>query len=215
MSKTIWQNVVTATLVACALVMTGVTVRREFFPQDGTRSTGHVDDWKSLTAGRIPDMGKTDAGVEVIVFSDYQCPFCKDLDEKLARLHKDAGLDFSVWRYESPLTAIHPYAFKAAVAAKRAALQGIRIDFQEELFVHAENLGVADLLEAADKSDVKSGLSFANCLNDPSPANLVRKDMETAKKLGVTGTPVFIVNGDAYSGTQQLDHLRDIISGAM
>lgn len=103
------QNATTAALVLCAIVVTGVVVHRELTPVVASDSRP-VSGEAKLADDRIPDMGPIDAGARIVVFSDYQCPFCKDLDAKLQTLVSRHAGGLSVIRYERPLTLVHPVA---------------------------------------------------------------------------------------------------------
>ncbi|HEX8903533.1 MAG TPA: hypothetical protein VF771_01685, partial [Longimicrobiaceae bacterium] len=81
MNRNLLSNLATAAMVACAIVVTTLLVRREFFAPAPTAAAGEpdlrphrVDGWERLlAAGQW--MGRRDAAVKIVEFSDFQCPF--------------------------------------------------------------------------------------------------------------------------------------------
>ena len=120
--KISWQDAASAALVVCAVVVSAIVVRREFLPppQDAPRP---VFGWEPL-ARRTPDVGPASAAVRVVLFSDYECPYCRQAEPAvLDLLERWDGRLRHVWRH-LPLTDVHPNAALAAEAAEAAHAQG-------------------------------------------------------------------------------------------
>ena len=91
-----------------------------------------------MSVGDGPSLGKPDAPVTLIEFSDYQCPFCADDFSKARSPHSrrtyiDTGKVRYVFR-DFPLDSLHPQARKAAEAAHCAGEQGKYWEMHDTLF---------------------------------------------------------------------------------
>ncbi len=144
-------------------------------------------------------MGPKDAKVTIIVFTDYQCPFCQKVVPTIWEVMKkyDGKVRFVVRDF--PLTQIHPEAMPAAVAANCAGEQGKYFDMHNLLFDKQAELK-GDLypkLAEQLKLDIEK---FNACLKGPTQLAEVQKDMEEANAIGVNSTPSFFINGRKLAG---------------
>jgi protein-disulfide isomerase len=212
MSKsTVFQNVVSGLLAVSALAVSAALLHRELRPGVEAEVPVVIEGWASLAA-RVPDFGTMKPAARIVLFSDYACPYCRDLDSKLPDLLARHPGRLAVVRYEYPLRDIHPHAFSAAVAAKCAAAQGIHATFQRSLF--ASNLAAAepDYSTIAVEAGVADREAFDTCLHGLPAGREVEADIAVAKKLGIDSVPAFIVDGKLYTGTRDIEALEDIIS---
>jgi protein-disulfide isomerase len=93
-----------------------------------------------------------------------------------------------------PLTSIHPFAYKAAVAALAADAQGKFWQFHDKLFANQRSLNDAQIQGIA--SELNLDLErFNGAMRDPAIQKLIARDMEEGKKAGVEGVPAVFVNG--------------------
>ena len=155
-----------------------------------------------LSAGNGPSLGKPDAPITIVEFSDYQCPFCRrhagtTLTE-LKREYIDAGQVRYVFR-DFPIDAIHPQARKASEAARCAAEQGKFWEMHDALFENQRLLIVDELKRHADTLKL-DGRAFNACLDEARHARMVREDEQAAVALGVTGTPTFFIGKTTADG---------------
>ena len=111
-------------------------------------------------------LGKSSAKVELVEFSDFQCPFCKqffnETYKQLKEKYIDTGKVKLVFRH-FPLTSIHPYAQKAGEAAECANRQKKFFEYHDVLFQKGQSngsgLAVEDLKQyAKDHSDLRIAL---------------------------------------------------------
>ncbi|MGH8146610.1 MAG: DsbA family protein [Rhodanobacteraceae bacterium] len=194
---------VTTILVICAVVVTAAAVHAEFFkPASAGSKNEHIDRWRILVAGRHPDLGSSNAPLKIVEFSDYQCPFCRDLDPKLQAVVKHFDGKVAVIRYDLPLESIHPHALVAALAAECAKLQGIYEPFESRLFENDSRLGSLDWNDVARSARVPDIRAFSSCLSKKATMSLVNADMAVAAKFGFKSTPVMVVDGNVVMGTQ-------------
>jgi len=155
-----------------------------------------------------PVRGQSNAPVLLIEFADYQCPYCQAVEPTLQGLQRQYGnkLKFS---YKSFPLPNHPYAEKAAEAARCAGLQGKYWQYHDALY-KSRKLEVPDLKEQAKSLGLNSK-KFNQCLDSGAQAAAVAKDLAEGEELGITGTPAFFVNGHFVSGAVGPDVLRHLI----
>jgi protein-disulfide isomerase len=93
-----------------------------------------------------------------------------------------------------PLFSIHPFAYKAAVAALAADAQGKFWEFHDRLFANQRSLNDAQIQGIANelKLDMER---FNSAMQDPAIQKSIARDLEEGQRAGVDGTPVVFVNG--------------------
>jgi protein-disulfide isomerase len=155
-----------------------------------------------------PVRGKADAPVVLVEFADYQCPYCQKIHPDLDKLQKEFGSKLALVYKDYPLP-MHPYAQKAAEAARCAGVQGKFWEFHDQLFA-GKKLQLSDLKEEARTLNLDAD-RFDKCLDGGSEAASVDKDRKEATSLGLTGTPSFFVNGHFFSGVLSYAALRDMV----
>lgn len=190
--------VVTASLVACAALLTAANVRRVAAPPL-TQPLSRVAEWRSYAA-QGQAVGPRDAGVTVTVWSDYECGFCRILDGELSSLERQLGGDLRVvWRHV-PIPA-HPHARAAASAAICAGEQDAFAAVHHRIFERAgflpDSTGWALFVARAG---VRDTAAFTACLQGPLPAQVISRDSAAARMLGAAGTPNLLVNDLRYQG---------------
>jgi protein-disulfide isomerase len=139
-------------------------------------------------------LGREDAPVTIIEFTDLQCPYCARFATQafpqLRRNYIDTGLVRFASR-DLPLP-MHAFAVPAAVAARCAGEQGRFWEFREALFAAQATLGPETYVEQARKHGLDLE-AFAACRRDGRQAANVRADLDLARANGITATPSLIV----------------------
>ncbi len=153
-----------------------------------------------------PTLGNNDAPVTLVVFSDFQCPFCGQLEGVLAQLRTRFGTQVRfVWK-DLPLTN-HAFALSAAVLAREAYVTFGAPRFwlvHDELFVHQNQLSDAWLSEFAK----------AQALTWPPDARYVpriQQNVQLADQLAINATPTVFINGRPVIGSQDEAAYADVI----
>ena len=198
-----------AILLGAAIIAVGIYFSKNPFtptPVADNPSSGvqRVD----VSADDDPILGRADAPVTIIEFSDFQCPFCRqfwrDTLPQIKTNYIDKGLVKLVYR-DFPLTNIHPAAQVAAEAGACAYAQGKFGEFHDAVFARQDEQCATSIAFTAD--DVKSwgaevGLAaaFNECVDSGSNRAEVLKDFQAGVAVGVGGTPTFFVNGIAVEG---------------
>ena len=152
--------------------------------------------------------GTKNPPVTLVEFADYECPYCQKITPELQKLEKEYGDQLAVVYKDFPLP-MHRTSQKAAEAARCAGQQGKFWEYHDVLF-YSKQLQVADL--KADARVLKlDGDRFDKCLDDGAETAPVKKSLEEAQKLGLTGTPSFFVNGHFFSGAADYAVLKEMV----
>jgi predicted DsbA family dithiol-disulfide isomerase len=138
-------------------------------------------------------LGEATAPVVLIEFTDYLCPFCAKFEEdtlpELNRLYIETGRVQLALRHH-PLEQLHPGSTKAS----EAALCGQQQKFWEmhaALFRQKAGLEESHLTALARDLDMDED-KFSRCLSGERTEQ-VRRDISEADRLGLSGTPAFLV----------------------
>jgi protein-disulfide isomerase len=159
--------------------------------------------------GDSPVRGAGEARVTVVVFSEFQCPYCARVEPTLAQIRKTYGDDVRiVWKHW-PLP-MHDRAVPAALAAEAAREQGRFWEMHDELFAHPQALG-GEELEARARAAGLDLARFRASLTSAAARARVEDDRKLGATLGVEGTPSFFINGRPLVGAQPFEAFQTII----
>lgn len=142
----------------------------------------------------LPYKGPKKAPVTIAVFSDYQCPYCARLETILERLLEQYPNKVRLVFKNYPITAIHPVAYQAAIAALAADAQGKFWEFHNNLFANQKALSETKIEEIAKEVGLDME-KFRRQMHDPSIQGLIARDIEEGKKAGVEVVPTVFING--------------------
>jgi protein-disulfide isomerase len=156
-----------------------------------------------------PVLGPASAPVEIVEFSDFQCPFCLAVTPTLKQVRDTFGDRVKIVYRDLPLS-IHPNAFQAAEAAQCAREQGKFWDYHDKLFANQKALDAAHLKQYAGDLTLDTS-AFNACLDQRKMKTLVEDDMKAAAQYGVESTPAFFINGRMFLGAQPFDAFRQAI----
>jgi protein-disulfide isomerase len=148
-------------------------------------------------------MGKADAPVTMVAFVDYECPFCKRFDTQTLPGLKKKYIDAGRLRYvirDLPLD-FHKRALKASEATYCAAEQGRYWEMREKLIAHSDRLDPDSLLEHG-KAIGLSPDAFRQCLDGGKYADGLKRGLDAARALGISGTPTFVIGRTARGDVQ-------------
>lgn len=155
--------------------------------------------------GDSPATGASNRQIVMVAFSDFQCPFCATADKSVKQFmakHKDKVT--LVYKY-FPLTQIHPEALPAARAAWAANKQGKFWEYHDALYANQAKLGEAFYLATA--TSLKLDLNKFNA-DRKIADNAIVEDFKLGRKIGIDGTPTFIINGEVVTGAASLADLE-------
>jgi protein-disulfide isomerase len=153
--------------------------------------------------------GPQDAPVSIVEFSDFRCPFCKEVVPKLKQLAAQYP-DRVRWVFRDfPIPGLHPDAPLAHEAARCAGEQGKFWPYHDLLFQKGPK--TPQELKATAGEVGLDVTKLDACLASGKYVAAVKKDMDEGSRLGVSGTPAFFINGRMVSGAQPLEAFAQII----
>ncbi|WP_437785020.1 DsbA family protein [Sorangium sp. So ce1097] len=170
-------------------------------------------------APNSPWKGGERAKVVMQVFSDFECPFCKRVEDTISQISKTYGDKLKiVWRHR-PLP-MHKNAPLASEASQEAYAQKGNAGFWAYHEVLFKNQGQPEAFSRAslEKYAEEVGLDmtrFKKALDTNTHKAFVDSDNSVAEKAGISGTPAFVVNGYFISGAQPFSKFKKLIDKAM
>jgi len=212
--------IVVGLLIAGAIVFAGKS--------NGTvandANTGHARGAPQSGEFRMPNeedhvRGNLDAPVKIVEFSDFECPFCRQLHPTLARVASENN--DVVWVYRHfPLNS-HTNAFSAAIASECVARVGGNDafwNFADSAFVNQRQLGTKFYNSFVQEAGLDTA-EFSSCLNDREVASEVQQDLDEVIAVGGRGTPFVVVvtaRGELipFSGALPYEQVMSVIERA-
>lgn len=164
---------------------------------------------QKIATANSPSKGPADAPVELVEFSDFQCPFCfraHPIVDQVLRTYGDR-IRFVYRHYPLPN---HPNARPAAEASMCAAEQGKFWPYHDRLFATQSRLSDADLKQDAVELGMDAA-KFNGCVDSHKYKSVVDADTRDGEEAGVNGTPAFFVNGRLISGAQPYELFKKMI----
>jgi protein-disulfide isomerase len=172
--------------------------------------------WKVPVLSDDPVRGPKDALVTMVVFSDFQCPFCKRVEDTLKTVVETYGNDIRIVWKDNPLP-FHPRAKPSATLARLAYVQkGDKgfWDAHDQLFASNPKLEDDDLKGIAEKV----GISWDEVKKDIDSNKFADKfdaSTDLGSDLQARGTPHFFINGVRLSGAQPIENFKKLIDAQL
>jgi protein-disulfide isomerase len=182
-----------------------------------------------ISTDNDPIIGKADAPITIIEFSDFQCPFC-------ARFHIETlpsiineyinnGQVKLVFR-DFPIQSIHPNALPASVAAECANEQGKFKEMHDMLFEKQKewsNQNIENVMITFNQYASKIGIEeikFDSCLKNGKYVEEIQKDLNDGRTYGISGTPGFFIGNNQIGfvelkGAQPFDSFKKVIDSQL
>jgi len=177
------------------------------------------DEISKLKIGGDPSFGQPGAPVTVVLFSDFQCGFCR---EEALTLRKNLLTTFpnqvQVYFKDFPLESIHPWAKMAAIAGRCIFRQRASAfwEYHDWIYEHQseitpENLRAKIMEFARSRETTIDALQLRHCLDNRATEAEVDRLLAEGKALQINSTPTLFVNGRRLVGHMPWDNLRQII----
>lgn len=162
--------------------------------------------------------GPKDAPVTLLVFSDFQCQYCKEYHTTYKKLLAEYGDRIRlVWKH-FPLP-IHREATKAAEAAQCAAMQNQFMPYADILFEKQNEWGKAGgerrFKDYAWRVRGLDARAFGRCIDEKQSAEKVALDMKLAEDFLIESAPATFINREFVSGAAPYTDLKTLIDAAL
>lgn len=147
---------------------------------------------REINTSGSPFQGPENAPVTVVVFTDFECPYCKKVEPLLAEIHENNTETVKIVFKNMPLQ-FHKFADPAHRAAIAAGNQGKFWEFHDALFA-SEKLSneIIEGIAAKLELDLEQ---WKKDMQSDEVRKRIMIDIQDAQKAGVTGTPTIFVNG--------------------
>lgn len=193
-----FDTLVTVTLVMCAVVTTGLVLRRELAPPTDVQMRRDqkpvlVSHWRDYISKGVR-IGPENADVQIIEFADFECPFCGSFHRTMKTLRERYPTQVTLIYVHFPLPT-HRFAVPAARVAECAGEQGRFEAMHDQLFERQESFGLTPWSDYATAAGVRDLVAFDACINRTSGARRIEEGRELGNNLNIEGTPTVIVNG--------------------
>ena len=166
----------------------------------------------SSPALALKEKGDPKAPIQLVEYSDFQCPSCQTVEMPLRDLmDRYPGKIHLIFKH-FPLVS-HNFSPLAHQAAECANEQGKFWEFHDELYKN-QMMWAASLSPLKIFQDYAAGLNlnqdrFARCLENASVAEQIQADKREGQAAGVSSTPTFFVNGTMLVGSRQFFESAD------
>jgi protein-disulfide isomerase len=162
-------------------------------------------------------LGRADAPVTIVEFSDFQCIYCRRFwQETLPRVRQryiDAGKARYVYRH---LAILGEPSVAAGNAAECAGEQGKFWPFHDLLFERQARLAFAEARLKAYAAELGlDAKAFGGCVESGRHRERVRRETTIGRMFGMTGTPAFLVNGRLLIGAYPFEEFAKAIEQAL
>ncbi len=164
-----------------------------------------------------PNYGTPGAPVVLVLFSDFECPYCKE-EAKMLRTNLLSAFPKQVHLYfmDLPLESIHPWAKPAAIAGRCIFKQNPSAfwDYHDWIYEHQTEITKENfrdkVLEFA-KSKQIDALQLGSCMDTKATEPEVNRSIAVSRELHVQSTPTLFVNGRRLPSQVAWNDLRTII----
>lgn len=143
--------------------------------------------------------GEPGAPLELVMFGDFQCPFCLGAQSILRRVRERLGERLLFAFRHLPIPEKHPLATLEAEASEAAAAQGKFWECHDALYAIQPKLSRQAVFEAVGALGIDLERVTAE-IGAGAHRDRVACDLASAAASGATGTPTFFVNGRRHFG---------------
>ncbi|HKO39403.1 MAG TPA: thioredoxin domain-containing protein [Solirubrobacterales bacterium] len=154
--------------------------------------------------------GERGAPLELVMFGDFQCPFCLGAQSILRRVRERLGERLLFGFRHLPIPERHPLAPLAAEASEAAAAQGRFWEYHDALYPLQPKLSREVMLQVGRDLGLDAK-RMATEIDSGAHRDRVARDVASAEASGATGTPTFFVNGKRFFGAYDASSLVEAL----
>jgi protein-disulfide isomerase len=162
--------------------------------------------------------GNKDSSLKVVIFSDFQRPYCKVFYSSLRETMKDYQDNVLFSFKQLPLVEIHPQSENAALSSMCALEQEKFWEYADILYAKQSEWGETTGTNSFKTYARTLGLNandFASCLDGKKYQNKISADIDLAQNFGITGTPTIFINDKIETGALSADEFKTDIEEAL
>jgi protein-disulfide isomerase len=191
-------------------------LRGDIFDINGNPFAGAAGKLEAALS-RAPSYGARHAAVSVVVFTDFECPYCRRevqiLRKNLVSVYPD---DVKTYYADFPLEAIHPWAKLAAVAGQVIFRENAAVfwDYHDWIFEHQNEITAANVREMIRRFVEGAGLNadeFDRAVDGNASDVEVQLGIDLGRSLGVSQTPTLFINGRRLVGAVDWMEVKAVI----
>lgn len=174
---------------------------------------------KSVFIDNRPTVGPAKAPVTIVAFTDFTCMYCQQGEQTLQRIEKSYEGKVRIVYKSLPMKS-HPGSVEASEFMLAAWQQDKNKSWKlfDLFFANRDRILSNDGQAFMRGAAMESGLNMKKLLEDAKSAKiqkLLKEDEDDANRLGITGTPCFLVNNIVIRGALQEDLFRQAIDLAL
>ncbi len=166
-----------------------------------------------ISTDNAPSLGDTNAPVTIIIFSDFQCSYCKKFHKKIYPKLKTHYIHTGLVRivYRNLPSSMHENAFKAAEIAECAHEQDLFWNIFDLLHKYAYRINDMDFISKIPDSILFDNEQIKKCIASRKYKEEIYNDIEDAYTAEIKGTPTFVINNKLYPGFKSWESFKKII----
>jgi protein-disulfide isomerase len=138
--------------------------------------------------------GAVDAPLKLVMFGDFQCPYCAGAQRSIRRVRERLGDELRFVFRHLPIPELHPMARASAEASEAAAAQWRFWEYHDALYAAQARLSDRELLVIARDLGLDAD-RLQREVEGGRWAARVDRDVQSSRASGARGTPTFFVNG--------------------
>ncbi len=176
---------------------------------------------KFLTLPEVSDSdvqsGPKDAKVKMVIFSDFQCPYCKSFYEQGVKKAMADYKDQVLFVFKEVPLSIHDKAVSAAMAGECANEQGKFWQMADKLYGDQATWSTAATFNATPYATAigVNMAQFNQCVTSKKYQDKINADNQMAQEFGISGTPAFFVNDKFFGGMVPYDQIKAAIDAQL
>lgn len=170
-----------------------------------------INHWRQLvTRGTL--VGSRDAPVTIVVFRDFGCPSCREVESFLLDQHERFPNELAIVFPHFPLNEV---SHRAALVYECAVRQGMGREMSGTLYRSPKELSRGWWTELGVRAGVQDTATLARCMDNPQVHAIVQADIQAADSLYVRETPTLVVNGVLFESLPTREWLAAYLKSAI
>jgi protein-disulfide isomerase len=164
----------------------------------------------------VPFIGEEDAEITMVIYDDFECPFCARFEQQAWPKIKENYIDTGKAKlyYKHFPLGFHQYAQLAAEASECAYDQDKFWEMHDKIFENQGDLSEDSLKAWAEELELDMD-DFNECLDTHKYAEKVKKSMAEGQKVGVQGTPSMLIEDELVVGAQPFEAFEKVIEAKL